>query len=97
MFCAIGERSREDGNRGIVIVNMAKVLTLVTAEYDAAENVLRLEKPLQGFEDHEKVYLTLGKNNDDPERPWLAFSGIMSKEDGEDFARAIEEMFPIEK
>jgi hypothetical protein len=28
------------------------------------------------------------------ERPWLAMRGTMSKEDGEDFARALNELFP---
>jgi hypothetical protein len=30
-------------------------------------------------------------------RPWLAFHGCLKGEAGDDLARAIEEMFPIEK
>jgi len=70
----------------------------LTARYDAAENVLRLAEPLEGVKDHDEVKVTVEEKPPlDPERPWLAFSGIMSGEQGEEFARVIEEMFPIEK
>lgn len=75
---------------------MAKVLTILKGKYDAAHNVIHLEKVPQGVEDREQVYVTVAKNYDDPKRPWLAFS-MMSEEDADDFARVIEEMFPIEK
>lgn len=85
MFCGIA-------NRGIVRDVMAKVLT---AEYDATEKVLRLEKALDGFEDHAKVHVTVEKPrpDDDVERPWMKFSGSLSQEAGESLARAYEEMF----
>lgn len=73
---------------------MSKVLK---AKYDASENVLRLAEPLDGVKDDETVDVTVNQRAVDSEKPWMAFSGIMSKEDGEDFARVIEEMFPIER
>jgi hypothetical protein len=72
---------------------MSKV---VTVEYDAAENVLRLEAPLEGVEDHAKLKATLETRND-AEHPWLAFRGRLSKEDADELAAIIEEEFPTEK
>jgi hypothetical protein len=66
---------------------------LVKANYDAGHNTLRLVKPLDGFKDDEEVDVLVTRHYD-PEQPWLAFSGILSKEDGDDFARAINELFP---
>lgn len=57
--------------------------------------MLRLLEPLDGFKDGDQV--TVVVNPVDPGRPWLALQGILSGEDGEAFARAIEEAFPIEK
>ena len=71
---------------------MAKI---VKAKYDAQHQTLRLLEPLEGFPDGEEV--TAVVNKVDPQRPWLALQGILSGEDGEAFARAVEEMFPIEK
>jgi hypothetical protein len=72
---------------------------IVNAKYDAAENVLRLVEPLEGVEDDANVQLQFIASSapeppSEPERPWLAMRGIMSKEDGEDFARALNELFP---
>ena len=65
------------------------------AEYDASANALRLVEPLEGVKDHETVELTLNEKPPvDPERPWLALEGSLSKEAGESLARAHEELFP---
>jgi hypothetical protein len=68
---------------------------IVKAEYDAEHQTLRLLEPLEGFDDHAQV--TAVVNRADPERPWMALSGVLSGEDGEAFARAVDEAFPIEK
>ena len=68
----------------------------VTAEYDAEEKTLRLAEALEGVEDHAKVevVVTAKSPSPDPARPWLAFSGTLSKEAGDELAAAINEMFP---
>jgi hypothetical protein len=68
---------------------------IVKAEYDAEHQTLRLLEPLEGFEDHEQVTAVVNKN--DQARPWQPLRGVLSKEAGEELARAIDEMFPIEK
>lgn len=68
---------------------------VVKAEYDAEHQTLRLLEPLDGFENGAQV--TAVVNGTKPQRPWLALQGILSKEAGEELARAIDEMFPIEK
>jgi len=68
---------------------------VVNAEYDAQHQTLRLLEPLEGFEDGAQVTAVI--NPKVPRRPWLALQGILSKEAGDDLARAIEEMFPTEK
>ena len=70
---------------------MSKV---VDAEYDAASNCLRLSEPLEGFADHELVSVIV--HHADTVRPWSDLEGILNAEDGEKFARAIEEAFPTE-
>ena len=71
---------------------MAKV---VTAEYDASENALRLKEPLEGVKDHAEVQVTVeAKPPADPGRPWLALSGSMPAEDADDLQRAMNELFP---
>jgi len=69
---------------------------ILRAEYDAEHQTLRLLEPIAGFKDHEQVDVIVDKKID-PERPWMALSGCMSGEEGEEFARIIEEMFPIER
>lgn len=68
---------------------------IVRAEFDAEHQTLRLLEPIDGFADHEQVDVIVDKKID-PDRPWMALAGVLSGEDGESFARAIEEMFPIE-
>ncbi|HVG25881.1 MAG TPA: hypothetical protein VND45_17120 [Thermoanaerobaculia bacterium] len=66
---------------------MSKV---VTAEYDATENVLRLDGPLDGVEDHEQVQIAFATR----EQPAKTVSGSLSQEAGESLARAVNELFP---
>lgn len=73
---------------------MSKV---VKVKYDATENVLRLAEPLVGVENHATLHATLDAADDTTERPWLAFRGCLSAEDGAEMAALIEEMFPTEK
>jgi hypothetical protein len=72
---------------------MSKV---VKAEYDAAEHLLRLGEPLEGVRDHEQVdvQVTPRSVTADAKRPWMAFSGRLSKEAGEELAQIMDEMFP---
>ena len=70
---------------------MGKVLT---AKYDAAANALRLAEPLEGVADDETVRVNVVAATADPKRPWLELEGSLSKEAGEELARAIDEMFP---
>lgn len=68
---------------------------VVTAEYDAAHNILQLVEPLDGVADHEKVQIQViaaDGGNDVP--AWMALRGSLSKEAGEDLASAIDELFP---
>jgi hypothetical protein len=70
---------------------MSKV---VNAEYDDATGSLRLLEPLEGFADHERVSVIV--DHAEAKRPWSDLRGLLSGEDGEKFARAIDEAFPIE-
>ena len=70
---------------------MSKV---VTAVYDAEANVLRLLEPLEGFEDHAKVLVSFLPKSETASK---SLSGALSQEGAEQLARAVEEMFPIEK
>ena len=66
---------------------------VVTAEYDAAANALRLDEPLEGVGDHEKVTVTIDAPS--PKEPsWRKLEGVLSKEAGEDLQRAVDELFP---
>jgi hypothetical protein len=69
---------------------------VIKAEYDKENQTLRLLEPLEGFGNHEQVSVIVDKVID-PKRPWLALENILSGEDGESFAGAIEEAFPIER
>lgn len=70
--------------------------TTVKAEYDKDNHTLRLLEPMEGFGNHERVSVLVDKEID-PERPWLALENTLSGEDGVSFARAIEEVFPVER
>jgi hypothetical protein len=74
-----------------LIAIMTKV---VTAEYDAAHNTLRLVEPLDGVRDHETVQVQVIAADDNDVPAWLALRGTLSKEAGEDLASAIDELFP---
>jgi hypothetical protein len=72
---------------------------VVTAKYDAEHRTLHLARPLFGASDgaevrvHVHVPLPTAATVD-PDQRRDALSGIMSEEDGKDFADAINEMFP---
>jgi hypothetical protein len=68
---------------------------IVKAEYDAEHQTLRLLEPLEGFESGDQV--TAFVDRAEPSHPLKEVSGILDDEAGESFARAVEEMFPIEK
>jgi len=82
--------SRGDAE-GAELRSMSKTLK---AEYDDAARSLRLLEPLEGFADREKV--TVIVEHADTKRPWSDFRGLLSGKEGEEFARVIEEAFPIE-
>ena len=67
---------------------MSKVLT---AEYDEKHQSLRLPEPLAGVKDRAKLRVIVEATPEPVERPWMRLRGILSPEEGEDFARAIEE------
>jgi hypothetical protein len=67
---------------------------VVKAEYDEQSHTLRLLEPVEGLKDHQQVSVVV--NDIKPKRPWADLEGILKGEEGESFARAIEEAFPIE-
>jgi hypothetical protein len=73
---------------------MGKGQTL-KAEYDAEHKTLRLLEPLEGFENGDELVVFV--NPAERRHPLSEVSGILDDEAGESFARAVEEMFPIEK
>jgi hypothetical protein len=70
---------------------MSKVLT---AEYDPDTCTLRLPEPLEGFAKRERVSVIV--DHEKPKKLWSDLENILTGENGESFARAIEEAFPIE-
>jgi hypothetical protein len=70
---------------------MSKVLT---AEYDPETCTLRLPEPLEGFANRERVSVIV--NHEKPKKLWSDLENILTGENGESFARAIDEAFPIE-
>lgn len=68
----------------------------VEADYDATQQTLRLAEPLEGVGDGQRVEVTV--NTESAVNPdWWRFCGALSGENGESFARAIDEAFPIER
>lgn len=65
----------------------------VEAEYDASERVLRLVEPLENVNDHARVNVFVEEPAPKTEKPWMKFAEILG-EDSEDFARAVNELFP---
>ncbi len=82
--------ARQRLTRIMVGTTMTKV---VIAEYDAAENALRLEEPLSGIKNHEKIRVSIDESQSHGNRPWLALRGILSPEAGRSLAEAIDQMF----
>jgi|PersoiStandDraft_1058852.scaffolds.fasta_scaffold237833_1 hypothetical protein len=66
----------------------------ILAEYDAEHNTFKPLEPLAGFHDHETVRMAIEevKPGHSP-HPWTALRGVLSRENGEDFVRGIEELF----
>jgi hypothetical protein len=69
----------------------------VNVEYDAARHSLQLVEPLEGVVDREKLQATIEKRVEPGEEPWRPFVGCMAGAAGDDYARVIDEMFPIER
>jgi len=67
---------------------------VLNAKYDDATHSLRLPEPLEGFADQENVSVIV--DHAESKRPWSDLRGLLSGEEGEKFARDIEEAFPIE-
>ena len=76
------------------------MVKVVTAEYDEAQNILRLVEPLDGVRDHEKVQVQVMANTieatpvENAEPAWIALRGSLDKEAGEELSRAVNELFP---
>jgi hypothetical protein len=70
---------------------------IVEAEYDAQRKTLRLDQPLDGVDDHQRVHLIISDSSVNPERPWMALHGSLAGEAGDELAQLVEEMFPIER
>lgn len=67
---------------------------VVTAEYDAAQNALRLVEPLDGVRDHQKVQVQVIATEVNAQAGWIALHGSLPKEAADDLARALNELFP---
>ena len=67
----------------------------VLAEYLADEKKLKLDEPLEGIEDHERVTVTLESAPLAPRGPdsWRKLAGSLSAEAGASLAAAVEEAF----
>ncbi len=70
---------------------------VVRAEYDAARHALKLVEPVEGLEDHDQVEVTIDKRVETGAESWRPFVGCLAGPAGDELARAIDEMFPIER
>lgn len=70
---------------------MSKVLT---AEYDDETQTLHLPERLEGVVNHAQVSVIIDQAK--PKKPWSDLRGLLWGEEGEKFARDIEEAFPTE-
>jgi hypothetical protein len=52
---------------------------VIVAEYDANEKALRLDEPLPGEKDHERIRVSIDEPRGNGDRPWLAMRGILSR------------------
>jgi hypothetical protein len=66
---------------------------VVKAEYDEQSYTLRLLEPLEGLKDHQQASVVV---NDVKPKPWSDLRGLLNAEEGEQFAKALDEAFPIE-
>jgi hypothetical protein len=71
---------------------MRAMSKVVTAEYDAEANVLRLVEPLEGIPDHAIVDVEVMKKS--RQSDITSLSGSLSKEAAESLAKAVNELFP---
>lgn len=69
----------------------------VEVQYDAARHSLQLVEPLEGVLDRERLQATIETRPEPGKEPWRPFVGCLAGDAGDDFARVIEEMFPIER
>jgi glutamate synthase domain-containing protein 2 len=72
----------------------------ILAEYDAEHKTLKLEEPLEGIKDHEKLKVAVEEVEAEGlvERPWMKLEGSLSPEAGESLSRAIDELYgPINR
>jgi len=70
---------------------MSRVLN---ATYDDDAQTLRLPERLAGFVHQETVSVIV--DHTEAKKPWSDLRGLLSGEEGEKFARDIEEAFPTE-
>jgi hypothetical protein len=64
----------------------------ILAEYDAEHRTLKLDEPLEGMADRERVAVVVSKPH--RARPtWLKCEGMLSPEEGRSYTAAVEELF----
>lgn len=68
---------------------------VVTVEYDAEKNVLRLAEPLEGVEDHAKLQATL-EQTPAADR-WSDLRSTVTEEQLDELETIVNELFPIER
>lgn len=65
---------------------------VIVAEYDAQNRALKLEEPLTGVKDHEKVRVAIEEGPSvGIERPWMALAGSLPEEAAEEWLRTLRE------
>jgi hypothetical protein len=67
---------------------------VLIAEYDDETCSLRLPKPLEGFANRDKVSVTV--DHPESQKAWSDLENSLKGENGESFARAVDEAYPIE-
>ncbi len=67
---------------------MSKVLT---AEYDEKHRALKLAEPLAGVKDRATLRVIVESSAEPGKRPWAHLRGVLSKDVGDSFVRALNE------